>query len=294
MIVISVISTKGGVGKTTLCANLGCLLADMGLRVLLVDADVQPSLSRYFPIEFQADDGLTRVVKSGVLEPGSVSSIKLPLKSLPGVWWRDLNPNGQVDIVISDTPGGELQDWLSPRIDRGVRLRMALRARQIQEHYEVVLIDTQGAVGHLQDAAVLAADILISPVSPDVLSSREYLSRTLDLLTRLEPAKSTFGIDLPPLKAIINKADRTNDCMDIIQWLTSPDLVAGAGFEMLRTEIPHSTVYRSAATARQPVHWRDTAASEVMHQLVWELIPELHGCTADVSRTKKVSEESGA
>ena len=39
MRVVSVVSTKGGVGKTTVAANLGGLLADVGLRVLLLDLD---------------------------------------------------------------------------------------------------------------------------------------------------------------------------------------------------------------------------------------------------------------
>ncbi|OZN80564.1 hypothetical protein CGQ13_36770, partial [Pseudomonas aeruginosa] len=34
---VSIISTKGGVGKTTTAANLGGLAADAGLRVLLLD-----------------------------------------------------------------------------------------------------------------------------------------------------------------------------------------------------------------------------------------------------------------
>jgi hypothetical protein len=50
MIKLALVSTKGGVGKTTLAANLGALLADMGLRVLLIDADEKPSLSKYFPL----------------------------------------------------------------------------------------------------------------------------------------------------------------------------------------------------------------------------------------------------
>ncbi|MGT2433384.1 ParA family protein [Cupriavidus basilensis] len=49
MIKFCMLSTKGGVGKTTLAASLGGLLADMGLRVLLIDADIQPSLSKYYP-----------------------------------------------------------------------------------------------------------------------------------------------------------------------------------------------------------------------------------------------------
>ncbi|OYX27568.1 MAG: cobyrinic acid a,c-diamide synthase, partial [Hydrogenophilales bacterium 32-62-9] len=54
MIKFTVLSTKGGVGKTTLAANLGALMADMGLRVLLVDADVQPALSKYYRIKREA------------------------------------------------------------------------------------------------------------------------------------------------------------------------------------------------------------------------------------------------
>lgn len=46
---ITVTSTKGGVGNTTLTANLGAYLADLGQRVLLIDADPQPTLSSYFP-----------------------------------------------------------------------------------------------------------------------------------------------------------------------------------------------------------------------------------------------------
>ncbi len=45
MRVISVVSRKGGVGKTTTAANLAAGLALDGLRVLAVDADSQGHLS---------------------------------------------------------------------------------------------------------------------------------------------------------------------------------------------------------------------------------------------------------
>jgi hypothetical protein len=46
--VVSVINFKGGVGKTTLTANLGAELARRGKRVLLLDLDPQSSLTYSF------------------------------------------------------------------------------------------------------------------------------------------------------------------------------------------------------------------------------------------------------
>src|SRR5262245_39256155 len=138
MIKFTVISTKGGVGKTTLTANLGALLADLGLRVLLVDADVQPSLSKYFPTErARSSGGLTDVMVRGDVAAAWITPT--------------LYPN--LDIVVSDDPEGKLPHWLLNRIDRGLRLRMALRSPSVVDSYDCVLIDTQGAVGPLQDAA---------------------------------------------------------------------------------------------------------------------------------------------
>ncbi|WP_181706723.1 AAA family ATPase [Chthonobacter rhizosphaerae] len=47
MRVISVVNSKGGVGKTTVSTNLACALARSDVRLTLADADYQKSLTRW-------------------------------------------------------------------------------------------------------------------------------------------------------------------------------------------------------------------------------------------------------
>lgn len=278
MIKFTVLSTKGGVGKTTLTANLGALLADMGLRVLLIDADVQPSLSKYFPLVMpKPAAGLTEVIVRGEVTEQCISA----------TLYQNL------DIVVSDDPEGNLPNWLLNRIDRGFRLRFALQSPAVAGAYDCVLIDTQGAIGPLQDAAVLAADILVSPITPEILSAREFKDGTMELLDRLEPG-GALGATLGPMKAVIYRQDRTADARVIASGIRDDFIKLKGRVSVLDTIVPHAKAYKEAATLRMPVHRHERrrdgvtpSACTVMHQLVWELIPSLEGVYADSVRVRE-------
>jgi chromosome partitioning related protein ParA len=273
MIKFTVTSTKGGVGKTTLTANLGALLADMGLRVLLIDADVQPSLSKYFPLAVaKPAAGLTEVIVRGAVTLPCITATRYQ----------------NLDIVISDDPEGNLPHWLLNRIDRGFRLRFALQSPAVVDAYDCVLIDTQGAIGPLQDAAVLAADILVSPITPEILSAREFRDGTMELLDRLEPG-GALGASLGPMKAVIYRQDRSADARIIASGIREDFIKLKGRVAVLETVVPHAKAYKEAATLRVPVHRHERkrdgptpSAYTVMHQLAWELIPSLEGVFADL------------
>ena len=72
------------------------------------------------------------------------------------------------------------------------------------------------SIGPLQDAAVLAADTLLSPVSPDILSAREFLDVTQKLRDRVETT-SAFGLSIPPMQAMIYRQENTRDLREIAQ-----------------------------------------------------------------------------
>jgi len=275
VIVLTVVATKGGVGKTTTTANLGGLLRDLGFRVLLIDADVQPSLSKYFKYESVAESGLTKVVTSGFLSPDCISRIALPFEEFRIA--ENLPRQPVLSIVRSDTREGNLQDWLSPRLDRLVRLSMALRTESIEQQFDFVIIDTQGALGHLQDAAINAADILISPATPDVLSAREFIEGTLNLINRTEQAVN-LGHKVPAMRAIINRTENTRDSRHMADLIRDGFIALRGRVTVMGPAIPAIVAFKKAATMQVPVHWVDPArAGDAMHQILWELIPSLEG-----------------
>jgi cellulose synthase operon protein YhjQ len=60
MKVIAIVSAKGGVGKTTLAANLASVLSQQGHRVIVLDLDPQNALRLHFGIPLDVIDGVSR------------------------------------------------------------------------------------------------------------------------------------------------------------------------------------------------------------------------------------------
>ncbi len=265
MQVISVISTKGGVGKTTTTANLGGFVADAGLRVLLMDLDVQPTLSSYFTLADRAPGGIYEMLAFNEQDCTRLVSHTV----IAGL-----------DVVLSNDGQGQLNTLLLHAPDGRLRLRNLLHV--FRPHYDLLLIDTQGARSVLLEMAVLASSLAISPVTPEILAARELRRGTLQLIDDIAPYRH-LGIVPPPLDLLINRMPAVSSSAKEVREALRQIFQAHPGVRVLGTDIPAIECYFRAAARGLPVHRvehrrpsnrKAPAAFETQFALASELFPQ--------------------
>ncbi|MEL4887358.1 ParA family protein [Pectobacterium betavasculorum] len=264
MKVISVISTKGGVGKTTTAANLGGLVADAGLRVLLIDLDVQPTLSSYFELTHRATGGIYELLAFNEQRPDQLIS-RTVVEGL--------------DLILSNDDRGELNTLLLHAPDGRLRLRHLLPT--LAPRYDLVLIDTQGARSVMLEMALLASNMALSPVTPEILAARELRRGTLQLIEDIAPYRH-LGIEPPALHLLINRVHPVSSNARLIQQALREMFQGHVGADVLDTNVPAIEAYPRASTRGLPVHRIEfrkppgrvaPAALDTMCALASELLP---------------------
>lgn len=275
MIIASIISTKGGVGKTTTAANLGGFVADAGIRVLLVDLDVQPTLSSYYQISKRAAGGTYELLAFNEQSPERLIS-QTSIRNL--------------DLVASNDDHGQLSTLLLHAPDGRLRLRHLLPA--FQHQYDLMLVDTQGARSVLLETAVLASDIALSPVTPEILAARELQRGTIQLIRDIGPYRH-WGIQPPPLYLVVNRVPQISSNARVIDGALRQIFRDDEHIRVLDTRVPAIEAYPRAATLALPVHRVEQrrprnrvapAALETMRSLACELFPQWQDLFAQVSR----------
>lgn len=220
--VIAITNQKGGVGKTTTTVNLGVGLANMGKRVLLIDADPQGSLT----------------VSLGIKKPDDLS-VSLATVMQDVIEDRD-TPDGSgiihhkegVDLLPSNIELSGLEVSLFNTISRESILKGYLDT--VKAKYDYVLIDCMPSLGMMTINALVAADSVLIPTQPNYLSTKglNLLMRSVSRIKKqINPKLRIDGILLTMVDG------RTNNAKSIIASLRSS---IGESIRVFDTEIPHS------------------------------------------------------
>jgi chromosome partitioning protein len=201
--VISVLNLKGGVGKTTITAHLGATLSARGYRVLLLDLDLQGSLSSLF---INPTILAQRSEKRLLLQHFLTSLAERRKANLLEYCVPIFEGRGAIVPSADSMAYGELNltmQWLLRLGKRDTRflLRKALHQRRVTNRYDIVLLDCPPLFNTCCVNALAASDYILIPVLP----SRKAAERVPLLLDRLQGLHRVINPELQVMGTLLNR-----------------------------------------------------------------------------------------
>lgn len=195
--IISLANQKGGVGKTTSSINLAAALAQLGKRVLLVDADPQANTSSGLGIEIQhLDNTVYECLINGIdpttaILPTSTNNLFLIPSHIDLV-------GAEIEMLNLDNRENILKRVLAP-----------LRAQ-----FDYILIDCSPSLGLITINALTASDSIIIPVQCEffALEGIAKLLNTIKIIkSNLNPTLRIEGFLLTMYDARLRLSAQVHD-----------------------------------------------------------------------------------
>jgi len=191
--VISVVNFKGGSGKTTTAAHLAQHLALTGHRTLAIDLDPQASLTALHGIQPELDRNLSYYDSLRYDDQRKPLADVIRKTNFPLL---DIVPaNLELQEYEYDTP---LAIQQNPAAGRTFYTRIGETLAQVDDQYDVVVIDCPPQLGYLTLTALTASTSVLITVHPqmlDLMSMSQFLLMLGGILTTIEGAGINVELD---------------------------------------------------------------------------------------------------
>jgi chromosome partitioning protein len=235
MRVVSVLSLKGGVGKTSVTVGLAGAAQARGLRTLVIDLDPQANATVVL------DPGRIAFTANDVLADGRAGVLAQAI--VPSGWGEN------VSLVASERA---LEHRAVPEGDGNVRLRVTMRGI---DDYDLILLDTPPALGELTRNALTASDLALIVTEPSLfaLQGAQQALESADVVR-------AYNLKLKVAGIAVNRVRPTSS----EHRYRMAELALAYGDLLLQPPIPDRAVIQQAAGACTPVQsWRTPAGRQV-------------------------------
>lgn len=229
-----IFNQKGGVGKSSIAANLAALSASKGYKTLLIDLDVQGNSSHYLGYDINSDSKKT--VADLLNQTVGWFTVSTPVKDFP-----QPTAFSQLDIIPSSPRLEKIESELERRY-KIYKLRDALD--ELEKTYERIYIDTPPNLNFFSKAALIAANKLLIPFDCDSFSQQALIT----LLNNVAELREDHNPKLEVEGVIVNMFNaQANFPSQIIADLSE------LGLPILKPYLPLSVKMKESHYHQQPL-----------------------------------------
>jgi septum site-determining protein MinD len=248
--IVSVHSFRGGTGKSNTTANVAAIVAARGLRVGVIDADIQsPGIHVLFGL---AGDEVRASLNDFLWHDRPIRDVALDVSERAG-----LTNGGRIFLIPSSMQPGEITRVLREGYD-AQRLTTGLRDLVGQLQLDVLFIDTHPGLNEETLLSLVISDELLIIMRPD---KQDFEGTGIT-------ARVAKELEVPRISIVVNKTPTDFD-MDSVR-----QRVASTYDCQVAAVLPHSDdLMRLASEGVFVIRHPDHPLTELYRQLAAHVIP---------------------